>query len=124
MMRGRADRAYCNYIDQMRRDECLGESAKFSNDKFGPKELAAHRNAAELLGAHKALYAILNEFPETPHPSKAGVLTEADAIAWMESKGMMWKVLAISTRYVTDHQLITMPDLLVRYVRDLNPEPR
>lgn len=41
MMRGRADRAYCNYIDQMRRDECLGESAKFSTGKFGPKELAA-----------------------------------------------------------------------------------
>ncbi len=49
-----ADRAYCNYIEQLRRDECLGWEHKVKTGKFGEVELKAHKKAAEYLGAHRA----------------------------------------------------------------------
>lgn len=55
-MRTRADNAYCDYIGQLRRDECLGWEIKVERGKFGEAELKAHCAAAEKLGRHRALY--------------------------------------------------------------------
>ena len=55
-MRARADNAYCDYIGQLRRDECLGWEIKVERGKFGEAELKAHCAAAEKLGRHRALY--------------------------------------------------------------------
>lgn len=50
-----AGRAYCNYIDCGRKEECLGEKAKIENGNFGVKELNAHKQAEEYLGEHRSL---------------------------------------------------------------------
>ena len=55
-MRTRADNAYCDYIGQLRRDECLGWGIKVERGKFGEAELKAHCAAAEKLGRHRALH--------------------------------------------------------------------
>lgn len=55
-MRARADNAYCDYIGQLRRDECLGWEIKVERGKFGEAELKAHCAAAEKLGRHRALH--------------------------------------------------------------------
>ncbi len=55
-MRTRADNAYCDYIGQLRRDECLGWEIKVERGKFGEAELKAHCAAAEKLGRHRALH--------------------------------------------------------------------
>jgi len=52
----RADNAYCDYIGQLRRDECLGWEIKVERGKFGEAELKAHCAAAEKLGRHRALH--------------------------------------------------------------------
>ena len=47
-MRARADNAYCAYIEQLRRDECLGWEIKVERGKFGKRDYArlrAKRNA-------------------------------------------------------------------------------
>ena len=49
-----ADTAYCDYIAQMRRPECLGWEAKIKSGKFGERELNAHTYAGQLLGKHRA----------------------------------------------------------------------
>ena len=49
-----SDRAYCNYIEQMRRDACLGWEHKAAHGKFGEAELRGHTIAGEMLGRHKA----------------------------------------------------------------------
>lgn len=54
VFRGLSDRAYCNYIEQMRRDACLGWEHKASHGKFGEAELKGHTIAGEMLGRHKA----------------------------------------------------------------------
>ena len=55
-LQARADNAYCDYIGQLRRDECLGWEIKVERGKFGEAELKAHCAAAEKLGRHLALY--------------------------------------------------------------------
>ena len=55
-MRARADNAYCDYIGQLRRDECLGWEIKVERQEFGEAELKAHCAAAENLGRHRALH--------------------------------------------------------------------
>jgi hypothetical protein len=55
-MRARAGNAYCDYIGQERRDECLGWEIKVEHLTFGEAELKAHRAAAEKLGRHRALH--------------------------------------------------------------------
>ena len=55
-MRARADNAYCDYIGQLRRDECLGWEIKVERQEFGEAELKAHCAAAENLGWHRALH--------------------------------------------------------------------
>lgn len=54
-LREAADRAYCDYIDQMRKPECLGYEQKLKEGSFGKAELDAHVRAGELLGRHRAL---------------------------------------------------------------------
>ena len=54
-MRARSDNAYCDYIGQLSRDECLGWEIKVERGKFGEAELKAHCAAAEKLGRHRAL---------------------------------------------------------------------
>jgi hypothetical protein len=55
-MRAKADNAYCAYIAQMGRDECLGWEIKVERGKFGKPEIEAHCKASELLGRHRALH--------------------------------------------------------------------
>ncbi|MBI2750855.1 MAG: hypothetical protein HYX43_16425 [Burkholderiales bacterium] len=54
VFRGLSDRAYCNYIEQMRRNECLGWEHKVKHGMFGEAELKAHTLAGRLLGRHHA----------------------------------------------------------------------
>jgi hypothetical protein len=72
-MRARADNAYCDYIGQLRRDECLGWEIKVERGKFGEAEMKAHCAAAEKLGRHRALHEAANMLAEvlrlTRHPS-------------------------------------------------------
>ena len=63
-MRARADNAYCDYIGQLRRDECLGWEIKVERGKFGEEELKAHCAAAEKLGRHRALHEAANMLEE------------------------------------------------------------
>ena len=63
-MRARADNAYCDYIGQLRRDECLGWEIKVERGKFGEEELKAHCAAAEKLGRHRALHEAANMLAE------------------------------------------------------------
>lgn len=58
-LKAKADNAYCDYIAQMRRSECLGFEQKLKEGKFGNKELEAHTRAGELLGKHRAYAAAL-----------------------------------------------------------------
>lgn len=73
-----------------------------------------HKPEAEELAKRAGL--VLVNLYTTPQPAK--VLTEADVIAWLEEKRMMWKGLGVSTRNVKDHELIPIPELLLRYARD------
>ena len=63
-IRARADNAYCDYISQCRRDECLGWQIKSERGKFGEAELKAHCTAAEKLGRHRALHEAANMLAE------------------------------------------------------------
>jgi len=55
-MRAKGDDAYCAYIEQMRKPECLGWEAKVKSGQFGVAELTAHTKAAELFGIHKGYH--------------------------------------------------------------------
>lgn len=50
-----AENVYFDYIEQLRRDECLGWEVKVERGKFGEAELKAHCAAAEKLGRYRAL---------------------------------------------------------------------
>lgn len=54
-LQARADNAYIEYIERLRRDECLGWETKVQRGEFGEPELKAHTAAAEMLGRHRAL---------------------------------------------------------------------
>ena len=54
VLKSRSDNAYCDFIAQMRRDECLGSEFKMEHGKFGPLQLKAHIAAYTLLGRHQA----------------------------------------------------------------------
>jgi len=49
-----SDNAYCDFIAQMRKPECLGYEQKLKDGTFGKAELDAHTKAGELLGRHRA----------------------------------------------------------------------
>ena len=65
-LREAADKAYCDYILQMSRPECLGFEAKLKDGTFGKAELDAHVKAGELLGQHKAYATVF----ATPAPDR------------------------------------------------------
>ncbi|PTT41477.1 hypothetical protein DBR23_05890 [Acidovorax sp. HMWF018] len=73
VFRGLSDRAYCNYIEQMRRDVCLGWEHKAAHGRFGEAELKGHTRAGEMLGRHKAFAeaanALLGSDAPLTHPS-------------------------------------------------------
>lgn len=54
-LRTMASVAYGDYIEQMKRDECLGWEYKVEHGKFGAIELKAFMSAAVSLGMHRAL---------------------------------------------------------------------
>jgi hypothetical protein len=60
-LREKANQAYCDYIDQMKRPECLGYEQKLKEGKFGRPELDAHVRAGELLGRHRAFAEVYAE---------------------------------------------------------------
>ena len=49
-----SDRAYCNFIEQIGSDVCLGWKYKARHGMFGEAELKGHTLAGEMLGRHKA----------------------------------------------------------------------
>lgn len=55
-LRAVADRAYCQYIEQMSRDECKGVEYKLANGKFGQTELDAHNKGQGHLAVHRAMH--------------------------------------------------------------------
>ncbi len=54
VLKSRSDNAYCDFIAQMRRDECLGLEEKVRTGKFEHEELKAHCAGHNLLGRHQA----------------------------------------------------------------------
>jgi hypothetical protein len=54
VLKSRSDNAYCDFIAQMKRDECLGPEEKIRIGKFGNEELRAHCAGHNLLGRHQA----------------------------------------------------------------------
>ena len=49
-----SDREYCNFIEQIGSDVCLGWKYKARHGMFGEAELKGHTLAGEMLGRHKA----------------------------------------------------------------------
>ncbi len=60
-LQARADNAYCDYIAQSRKDECLGWEIKMERGVFGDAELKAHTHRGEFLGRHRALAEVVAE---------------------------------------------------------------
>lgn len=54
-LQARADHAYGEYIERLRRDECLGWEAKVKRGVFGQPEMQAHKDAERMLGRHMGL---------------------------------------------------------------------
>ena len=75
---GLSDRAYCNYIEQMRRDVCLGWEYKTKHGKFGEAELKGHTKAGELLGRHKAFAEAANALEGSAAPLAAPPTAQAE----------------------------------------------
>jgi hypothetical protein len=53
-LQAKSENAYIGYINAHRKDECLGWEAKVLHNKFGEKELKAHKKAQEWFGKHCA----------------------------------------------------------------------
>jgi hypothetical protein len=86
-----SDRAYCNYIEQIGRDACLGWEHKAAHGKFGEAELKGHTVAGEMLGRHKAFAEAANAlrgsgalltYPSHPQEGMAGQATAAQQGAY------------------------------------------
>lgn len=67
-LREARDRAYCDYVDRLRRPECLGYEQKLKEGSFGKAELDAHTRAGELLGRHRAFAEALAAAAPAPPP--------------------------------------------------------
>ncbi len=74
-LKEKSDKAYCDYIDQMRRPECLGYEHKLKNGSFGKAELDAHTHAGELLGRHRAFAEAAALPGSLPSPAPLSLLT-------------------------------------------------
>jgi hypothetical protein len=53
-LKQQSDIAYVNYVNQMRKNECLGWEAKVKCGEFGRVELDAHNRASSEFGKHQA----------------------------------------------------------------------
>lgn len=71
-LKQRGDDAYCQMIEQARKDECLGWEIKVKNGTFGQAELGAHAKCGEMLGRHRALVEAYQLWKYIPTPSGAG----------------------------------------------------
>lgn len=60
--------AYCEFINQLKQDVCLGVEYKMEKGKFGKAELAAHQNAKQWWGRHMAYSEVL-KILGTPNPA-------------------------------------------------------
>jgi hypothetical protein len=67
---GKSTAAYRQYIESMKRDECLGWEHKVKTGRFGEAELKAHCKAAEYLGMHRAYSDAVNLLAAAPSPSQ------------------------------------------------------
>ena len=94
---GLSDRAYCNYIEQMRRDVCLGWEYKTKHGKFGEAELKGHTKAGELLGRHKAFAEAANALEGSAAPLAAPPTAQAEGVI---AEQALRKVLAAVQRYM------------------------
>ena len=83
VFRGLSDRAYCNYIEQMRRDACLGWEHKAAHGKFGEAELKGHTIAGEMLGRHKAFAEAANALRGSDAPLTYPSPQEGMVGGWM-----------------------------------------
>lgn len=52
----RADKVYCDMMNNGKRDECLGEDYKIANGLFTKANLEAHRKSSVLYGKHLAYH--------------------------------------------------------------------
>lgn len=68
-LQARSDNAYCDFIGQMRRDECLGWEIKVERGHFGEAELKAHCAGAEKLGRHRAFHEAAKMLTELLSPN-------------------------------------------------------
>lgn len=53
-LKGKSDKSYWDYLDQLKRDACLGSEQKLHDGTFTLDNLDAFMRAAEFLGRHKA----------------------------------------------------------------------
>lgn len=56
-----SDAAYIKYLDICKTNGCLGEEFKMTHGIFTSVDLRSHKQAAEMLGKHRALQEIANE---------------------------------------------------------------
>lgn len=83
----RSDSAYCSYIEGLRKDACLGWSAKVATGKFTRDNLKAHTDARLHLGRHQALAearaavrALLTAEEETPGEASVQTFAAPDDV--------------------------------------------
>lgn len=91
-MRARADNSYCDYIGQLRRDECLGWEIKAKRGKFGEAELKAHCVAAEKLGRHRALHEAAKMLEEAREQIAEAIRTEEREACAKECDRLTWAI--------------------------------
>lgn len=94
-----SDRAYCDYIEKMRRPECLGWEHKAKIGQFGQDELTGHTRAGELLGRHRALadaLVSLSRLHALAHPAESAEATVKESLTARAEAGAVpagWREL-------------------------------
>lgn len=93
------DQMYCDYINQMRRDVCLGWESKVHSRKFTAAELEGHTKAAEFLGRHRAFHdaaSALAQLGSQPVPAETG---SADAATVQVPKKFIQEFMTLAHNY-------------------------
>lgn len=121
-LQGLSDRAYSQYIEQMRRNECLGWEQKVKNRRFGEAELNAHTKAGEFLGRHRAFseaVALLakheqaqrqnepqniHEIIHDPQPTDTAIGHKGDIVGWLRRRA--------------DYPMVSIPGKLASEIAD------
>jgi len=65
-LRAVAVRYYCQYVDKMGSDACLGWEQKVKTGQFNEDNLKAHQEAHRLLGKHQGINHALSTLPAQP----------------------------------------------------------